>query len=57
MTEVEKRTGPVIEYFEVEGTRFVRVRPSLSIILICWMYSERRLVMGYKMGGTSHLFR
>lgn len=23
MTEVEKRTGPVIEYFEVEGTRFV----------------------------------
>jgi glutamate dehydrogenase len=38
MTEVESGTGPVIEYFEVEGT------------------SERRLVIGYKMGGTRHIF-
>ena len=35
---VESRYGPVIEVFEVEGTR------------------ERRLVIGYKMGGTSHFF-
>lgn len=39
MNEVESRTGPVIEFFEVEGI------------------SERRLVIGYKMGGTRHLFR
>ncbi|KAF8315590.1 NAD-dependent glutamate dehydrogenase [Clavulina sp. PMI_390] len=38
MTEVESRTGPVIEYFEVEGT------------------NERRVVIGYKMGGTRHIF-
>ncbi|KAF8495712.1 NADH-dependent glutamate dehydrogenase [Russula emetica] len=35
---VETRYGPVIEVFEVEGTR------------------ERRLVIGYKMGGTTHFF-
>jgi glutamate dehydrogenase len=35
---VESRYGPVIEVFEVEGSR------------------ERRLVIGYKMGGTSHFF-
>jgi glutamate dehydrogenase len=35
---VESRYGPVIEVFEVEGTR------------------ERRLVIGYKMGGTTHFF-
>ncbi|EGO23766.1 NADH-dependent glutamate dehydrogenase [Serpula lacrymans var. lacrymans S7.9] len=35
---VESRYGPVIEVFEVEGTR------------------ERRLVIGYKMGGTSRFF-
>ncbi|KAL0574556.1 NAD-dependent glutamate dehydrogenase [Marasmius crinis-equi] len=35
---VEKRYGPVIEVFEVEGTR------------------ERRLVIGFKMGGTSQFF-
>jgi glutamate dehydrogenase len=35
---VEARYGPVIEVFEVEGTR------------------ERRLVIGYKMGGTTHFF-
>ncbi|CAA7258824.1 unnamed protein product [Cyclocybe aegerita] len=35
---VESRHGPVIEVFEVEGTR------------------ERRLVIGYKMGGTSNFF-
>ena len=34
MWNVEARYGPVIEVFEVEGTR------------------ERRLVIGYKMGGT-----
>jgi len=39
MWNVESRYGPVIEVFEVEGTR------------------ERRLVIGYKMGGTSNFFR
>ncbi|KAH0832130.1 NADH-dependent glutamate dehydrogenase [Lanmaoa asiatica] len=39
MWQVESRYGPVMEVFEVEGTR------------------ERRLVIGYKMGGTSHFFR
>jgi glutamate dehydrogenase len=39
MWNVEERHGPVIEVFEVEGTR------------------ERRLVIGYRMGGTSHFFR
>ncbi|GLB38177.1 putative NAD()-dependent glutamate dehydrogenase which degrades glutamate to ammonia and alpha-ketoglutarate [Lyophyllum shimeji] len=38
MWNVETRYGPVIEVFEVEGTR------------------ERRLVIGYKMGGTSKFF-
>lgn len=38
MWNVESRYGPVIEVFEVEGTR------------------ERRLVIGYKMGGTTHFF-
>ncbi|KAH9010718.1 NADH-dependent glutamate dehydrogenase [Lactarius pseudohatsudake] len=38
MWNVEARYGPVIEVFEVEGTR------------------ERRLVIGYKMGGTTHFF-
>jgi glutamate dehydrogenase len=38
MWNVEERYGPVIEVFEVEGTR------------------ERRLVIGYKMGGTSNYF-
>ena len=38
MWNVETRFGPVIEVFEVEGTR------------------ERRLVIGYKMGGTTHFF-
>lgn len=38
MWNVEARFGPVIEVFEVEGTR------------------ERRLVIGYKMGGTTHFF-
>ncbi|KDR82436.1 hypothetical protein GALMADRAFT_237757 [Galerina marginata CBS 339.88] len=38
MWNVENRYGPVIEVFEVEGTR------------------ERRLVIGYKMGGTSGFF-
>ena len=38
MWNVESRYGPVIEIFEVEGTR------------------ERRLVIGYKMGGTSRFF-
>jgi len=38
MWNVESRHGPVIEVFEVEGSR------------------ERRLVIGYKMGGTSHYF-
>ncbi|ESK95661.1 nad-specific glutamate dehydrogenase [Moniliophthora roreri MCA 2997] len=38
MWSVEKRYGPVIEVFEVEGSR------------------ERRLVIGYKMGGTSRFF-
>ncbi|KAF4617888.1 hypothetical protein D9613_005743 [Agrocybe pediades] len=38
MWNVEKRHGPVIEVFEVEGTR------------------ERRLVIGYRMGGTSGFF-
>ncbi|TFK63395.1 NAD-specific glutamate dehydrogenase [Pluteus cervinus] len=35
---VEKRHGPVIDLFEVEGSR------------------ERRLVIGYRMGGTSRFF-
>jgi glutamate dehydrogenase len=39
MSQVESRYGPVMEVFEVEGTR------------------ERRLVIGYKMGGTSRFFR
>ena len=39
MRNVESRHGPVIEVFEVEGTR------------------ERRLVIAYKMGGTSKFFR
>jgi glutamate dehydrogenase len=38
MSAVESRYGPVIEVFEVEGTR------------------ERRLVIGYKMGGTTSFF-
>ncbi|KAF8158475.1 NAD-specific glutamate dehydrogenase [Crassisporium funariophilum] len=38
MWNVESRHGPVMEVFEVEGTR------------------ERRLVIGYKMGGTSSFF-
>ncbi|KAN0087658.1 Glutamate/Leucine/Phenylalanine/Valine dehydrogenase domain containing protein [Tylopilus felleus] len=38
MWQVESRYGPVMEVFEVEGSR------------------ERRLVIGYKMGGTSHFF-
>ena len=39
MWQVESRYGPVMEVFEVEGSR------------------ERRLVIGYKMGGTSRFFR
>jgi glutamate dehydrogenase len=39
MSNVESRYGPVMEVFEVEGSR------------------ERRLVIGYKMGGTSGFFR
>ncbi|OBZ71447.1 NAD-specific glutamate dehydrogenase [Grifola frondosa] len=38
MWNVEARFGPVIEVFEVEGSR------------------ERRMVIGYKMGGTSQFF-
>ncbi|QRV92303.1 glutamate dehydrogenase (NAD+) [Ceratobasidium sp. AG-Ba] len=38
MWNVEERFGPVIEMFEVEGTR------------------ERRVVIGYRMGGTKHFF-
>ncbi|EUC63288.1 glutamate dehydrogenase (NAD+) [Rhizoctonia solani AG-3 Rhs1AP] len=38
MWNVEERYGPVIEMFEVEGTR------------------ERRVVIGYRMGGTKHFF-
>ncbi|KAG9315692.1 NADH-dependent glutamate dehydrogenase [Chiua virens] len=38
MWQVESRYGPVMEVFEVEGTR------------------ERRLVIGYKIGGTSRFF-
>ncbi|KAF5382512.1 hypothetical protein D9615_003066 [Tricholomella constricta] len=38
MWNVESRYGPVMEVFEVEGTR------------------ERRIVIGYKMGGTSKFF-
>ncbi|KAJ8456442.1 hypothetical protein ONZ45_g18719 [Pleurotus djamor] len=38
MWNVESRYGPVMEVYEVEGSR------------------ERRLVIGYKMGGTSHFF-
>ena len=38
MWNVEKRHGPVIEVFEVEGSR------------------ERRIVIGYKMGGTTKFF-
>lgn len=36
---VEKRFGPVIEVFEVEGSR------------------EKRIVIGYRMGGTTSFFR
>jgi glutamate dehydrogenase len=36
---VESRYGPVMEVFEVEGSR------------------EKRLVIGYKRGGTSKFFR
>jgi glutamate dehydrogenase len=39
LRQVESRYGPVLEVFEVEGTR------------------ERRLVIGYRMGGTSRFFR
>ena len=39
MWQVESRYGPVMELFEVEGSR------------------ERRIVIGYKMGGTSRFFR
>ena len=39
MWNVENRYGPVIELFEVEGSR------------------ERRVVIGYKMGGTTQFFR
>jgi glutamate dehydrogenase len=39
MWNVENRYGPVMDVFEVEGTR------------------ERRLVIGYKMGGTARFFR
>ncbi|KAE9386308.1 hypothetical protein BT96DRAFT_540930 [Gymnopus androsaceus JB14] len=38
MWSVEQRYGPVMEVFEVEGSR------------------ERRLVIGYKMGGTTTFF-
>ena len=38
MWSVEQRYGPVIEVFEVEGSR------------------ERRVVIGYKMGGTKKFF-
>jgi glutamate dehydrogenase len=38
MNEVERRSGPVIEMFEVEESR------------------ERRVVIGYKMGGTQGFF-
>ena len=38
MWNVEKRFGPVMEVFEVEGSR------------------ERRLVIGYKSGGTKKFF-
>ncbi|KAI0265566.1 NADH-dependent glutamate dehydrogenase [Gloeopeniophorella convolvens] len=38
MWKAEARYGPVIEVFEVEGTR------------------ERRMVIAYKMGGTTHFF-
>ncbi|KAG8880404.1 NAD-dependent glutamate dehydrogenase [Tulasnella sp. 331] len=38
MWNVETRDGPVIEMYEVEGTR------------------ERRVVIGYRMGGTKHFF-
>ncbi|TDL19702.1 NADH-dependent glutamate dehydrogenase [Rickenella mellea] len=38
MWKAEARHGPVIEVFEVEGTR------------------EKRLVIGYRMGGTTHFF-
>lgn len=39
MWNVESRSGPVIEVYEVEGTR------------------EKRIVIGYRMGGTKHFFR
>jgi glutamate dehydrogenase len=39
MRNVENRDGPVIEHYEVEGTR------------------ERRIVIGFKMGGTKNFFR
>ena len=38
MEQVLERYGPVMELFEVEGTR------------------ERRIVVGYKMGGTKNFF-
>lgn len=38
MDEVRRRSGPVIELFEVEESR------------------ERRVVIGYKMGGTKQFF-
>jgi len=38
MDQVRKRSGPVIELFEVEESR------------------ERRVVIGYKMGGTKQFF-
>lgn len=38
MHNVEERHGPVIEVFEVEGSR------------------ERRIVIGYRQGGTSKFF-
>jgi glutamate dehydrogenase len=38
MNEVERRSGPVIEMFEVEESR------------------ERRIVIGFKMGGTHKFF-
>lgn len=39
MWNVEQRFGPVIEVFEVEGSR------------------EKRIVIGYRMGGTTSFFR
>ena len=39
LSSVEKRFGPVIEVYDVEGSR------------------EKRLVIGYRMGGTTSFFR